>query len=43
MFSRDEDFLAVEDWITDQGLVKPRTPKPEAAPYVEKAREAASA
>lgn len=42
-FSRDEDFLVVEDWITDQGLVEPRTSKQEAAQYVEYAREAASA
>ena len=42
-FSRDEDFLAVEDWITDQGLVKPRTLKPEAALHVENALEPATA
>ena len=42
-FSRDEDFLVVEDWITDQGLVEPRPSKHEAAQYVEYAREAASA
>ena len=42
-FSRDEGFLVVEDWITDQGLVEPRTPKQEAAQYVEYAREATSA
>ena len=42
-FSRDEDFLVVEDWIADQGLVEARTPKQEAVQYVEYAREAASA
>lgn len=42
-FGRDEDSLIIEEWITDQQLVKPRTPKPEAAPYVEKALESATA
>jgi len=42
-FGRDEDSLIIEEWITDQQLVKPRTPKQEATPYVEKTLEPATA
>lgn len=42
-FGRDEDSLIIEEWITDQQLVKPRTPKQEAIPHVEKTLEPATA
>lgn len=42
-FGRDEDSLIIEEWIADQQLLKPRTPKTEADPYVEETLQSATA
>ncbi|MCA3269163.1 MAG: hypothetical protein INF44_02315 [Thalassospira sp.] len=42
-FGRDEDSLIIEEWITDQQLVKPRVKKQEARYHVEAAAEFATA